>query len=770
MLIGSGGNLIDLVLNKIQSTLSVDNENLLTIIYHSLSWNEISVLIFGDNMQSISSKILQVRELNFGSLKENTENKPFYDNVVEKCLMNKELKKSDKNNNYDHFENSHLFVHTNSIFGYDSELLFSEDAKINLKQEINFIVRWDIKPGHLQAFRKDFPLGSAITSGRITSGRADYAISIEDENAFEEYRNIILNSIDKNIRKHIRKVSTVPGFPSIDPDTIGKYFEVKDQFLLHNYLDKYSFSLKQINEVRSVLKRLRFPVTLQDKISRMFVIYNDGIHDPILYGYFIELKQYLTTIYQWIIKSTQKNERKNSKDLIYKSVDSLVNKIKPWVKIFEEAYKNRFGQSYIMNEITDFNLEFTGGIQQLISAYDGAYKSFTSLLGNDSNRSIVYISGEPHIESDKYSVRLNYFHLFQPEFFAAAATHEAANFFTERMSPSNKGASKKEHLNEIIKVYNILNKKLDMKTSSAFDAAAIYFIRDLATLYLAYNRNFELFFYWHWACFLQTGTVYDTWGNIDQKLFNEFITRMFFIDNYINPGNSFFKDQIFPPFTQYSLAIQKVWENAVIMLKPDLEKEFEKHKDYFNKIQGFLSFIILEEIGVSDKTNLSELQSFLSGELTTDYITKNYPEFNNINESHMDYEKLIFLRFEQVEKLSNVLYEAFENASIYNIDNFLKHPGLPKEVLPSFCYHLLFFSYLKHTKEKIAANSWSLLIRDIDSGQIIKNAYPTKLRIDPFGGIFSADVETRKSLLQARAIFLKTMWDFSMQIKSNQFF
>ena len=199
------------------------------------------------------------------------------------------------------------------------------------------------------------------------------------------------------------------------------YFPIDDHYLLHSKLSSFRFSLDQITWIRTTLKELRIPKILRERVTNMFVIFNDGIHDPILYSNFIELKPFLETI---ILSLEQYSLQKTS------SVAEITDDLNNISSIFETSYKNRFGQSYIMNEITDYNIDFNGGIQQLLQAYDSAYKSLTSILGEKGiGRSIAYVAGYSNIESDQLSVRLNYFHLYQPEFFAAAAAHEAANYF-----------------------------------------------------------------------------------------------------------------------------------------------------------------------------------------------------------------------------------------------------------------------------------------------------------------------------------------------------
>ena len=64
------------------------------------------------------------------------------------------------------------------------------------------------------------------------------------------------------------------------------------------------------------------------------------------------------------------------------------------IRNFEQAYYNRFHHNSRILNIADLNLEYNGGIQQLISAYDTAYKTILKkLISNEAYDNCVYVSG-----------------------------------------------------------------------------------------------------------------------------------------------------------------------------------------------------------------------------------------------------------------------------------------------------------------------------------------------------------------------------------------
>ena len=94
-----------------------------------------------------------------------------------------------------------------------------------------------------------------------------------------------------------------------------------------------------------------------------------------------------------------------------------------YVDDFIIGWQNRFHLNWRMSETTDYNCEFKGGIQQIITAFDGAYKSVTKAL-TDKSDVIALATGLDTIRSTRRTVKLNYYDIFQPEFFAARVVHE----------------------------------------------------------------------------------------------------------------------------------------------------------------------------------------------------------------------------------------------------------------------------------------------------------------------------------------------------------
>jgi hypothetical protein len=798
LLIGSGGLLIDLMLRKINVILNSNDDSrdqIVSIIYHSFSWNEISILFFSGSFDSILKKIFEIRELSFKELRGNQEAEEVEDlfryvskatllkSMLEEAVLNGEMTLENMDFN---IENSHLFVHANTTFGYDINMLDTQSMyDLKLNHEIDLLIKWDIKPGHLKIIQEEISEKLTYSNGNLFSNRTELAFQTGKVGSFEKYFEMLHASTDDKLRKHIRRITSIPTFSNILLSGLGNSFEIDEQFLFHDQLHKFRFSIKDIDRIRDRLKYLRFPMILQDKISKMFVIYNDGIYDPILYGYFIELRWYLQTIYEIL-------EKQESEATDLTTVVDIVDLVTPWIEVFELAYKNRFGQSYIMNEITDFNLEFNGGIQQLIAAYDGAYKSIVSLFGEDDcPRSVVYVAGETNVESDQLSVRLNYLHLYQPEFFAAAATHEAVNYFFERKEYKDKRKNDWTKLIELREeIESKINREPEPDVDADFETSIINYVpSDLFTFYFGFNRDLKLFFFWHWASFIQTGIMYNRNGTINQDLFDVFIARMLMIDIFINHQseeefskfNSHF-DAIIPPQTLFCSITQQAWEQGVFNTKEDVVKIYKKYKKYIEAIGAYSKNLMLYEFGIDPSEDFDKLKQHwkrikdndsIAAEMIEDAFDKNeFKDFSFNSNMKTDRIKIRLLYAAHYFKnsTSEKIRAIFKVNKVFTLGQEKSDSVVNQfEYKSSFSYHALLLAYLKQVME-MTADKWAFLFRDSkDSKTRINPLDDGLLKLDPFGGIFSSNIIVRKQLFRLRSLFLKSLWDFSTQEKLRYF-
>ena len=191
------------------------------LILHSFSWHEVTIVFFSNSYRLIANKILQIRELTFGDIQPEESASAFqnHQKVMEKSLLYHFRKEeTGKTPTKAEIDQSHIIVHTHTTFGYDVDMLLEEaNNQIELldEDEINFYIRWNIKPGHLYSFVQDLEkelkrhapdlAESRLLNGKITAGRGDYSYIIS-KNALKEYREIVNMVIQSRLIKHVRKI------------------------------------------------------------------------------------------------------------------------------------------------------------------------------------------------------------------------------------------------------------------------------------------------------------------------------------------------------------------------------------------------------------------------------------------------------------------------------------------------------------------------------------------------------------------------------------
>lgn len=479
ILIGSGALLKNAVIVAVHKFINQRGEKnkIKGFLIDSFSCHEFSLLLFSeDSYVHMADLIGDLREWDMADLyslldeneqEEDTLTKQLKKTITESSAFSVLAKKAQEDKSesgtiYAH-EASHVFVNTQTSFGYHTNYVgdieglknvFSENdrAKFDHKEKhynskMFFRTNWEIKPGHIAYVKKliknkiegdtsgqyaSIPFGDII----IEAGKG--VIIFPSTTYGVEHLHApmtMINEVD-GLKKHIRRIRTDIDFiysganekNGEDNNELSKHLGA--HLITGDLLNKepFSFTINDIEKLRLNIHQLLIFRVLRERLLHMFVNYNNGIDDPILYGNFLELRPYLKNVIATlrtfkseltVFSSLEAKEEANTK---------VHNQIEILADIFEKAFANRFRQSYRMLELTDYTLEYNGGIQQLISGLDASYKAICYYMGdNVSPTSFAYVSGFYGVDSDNYSVRLNYFHAFQLEIFAMVATHEASN-------------------------------------------------------------------------------------------------------------------------------------------------------------------------------------------------------------------------------------------------------------------------------------------------------------------------------------------------------
>jgi hypothetical protein len=284
------------------------------------------------------------------------------------------------------------------------------------------------------------------------------------------------------------------------------------------------------------MRALRLPKVLVHRVLNGYANFNDGVVDRSLYASFVELRPFLQRVAAELV-STAKNRRSAL------PADELSERIERSASSFEQAYRNRFHNSQKLGDVTDFSFEFKGGFQQVVTAFDAAYKALGSVLG--SRDAFVNVGANPGIHSTEYEVQLNYFHIFQPELFFAVAGKEASNWFvvarggvvSDYVKMLVDGEVSEEErferacwaeraMRNALSASGILPAMRQMASpwlrASFFESV----LSDLLTFYSCYAGDWDLFSHWTLGYFLQMADAYDDRGHLDQAELARFLFRL----------------------------------------------------------------------------------------------------------------------------------------------------------------------------------------------------------------------------------------------------
>ncbi|MCM8765596.1 MAG: hypothetical protein NC920_01955, partial [Candidatus Omnitrophica bacterium] len=164
------------------------------------------------------------------------------------------------------------------------------------------------------------------------------------------------------------------------------------------------------------LRSLRISKVLTEAALNTIALYNDGIQDNFTFSTFLELRPYIERIVEFI-----KNSPPGS------NTENILSKL---IEKFEYAWCNRFYGGWRLGEVTDFNIEFKGGIQQILSGFHSAYQLISWALNGD-HRTLALVTGESKIMVEQGALHLSFFDIFKPSFFASRVGHEASEQILE---------------------------------------------------------------------------------------------------------------------------------------------------------------------------------------------------------------------------------------------------------------------------------------------------------------------------------------------------
>lgn len=799
LLMGAGADIVPGIIKLLSDTIYKNNESeddFEVIITESFSYHELTILFFSTSYKKIGKSVADIRRLKVADLlsKSGSDSKingrlsHVEASLLAHCNSN-DNSSSDKKTT---IGNNHLFQDTKTVLGYDANKIVENINGSNHlfkpfpDEEVLFSIKWYLKPGHIDYFidRLTKEWRAKLGTMSLTTNDGDLMMCFKSE---KQQLKDVFDAINKittqdesvfqpksEIFEHVQKFHTYVDIPIEDVrDKTNVYIPEKHYTFFKNNLESQAVKTTFIEKISIQMRALNMPKVLIARVMTLYSNYNMGIQDKMLFPYYLELRGFLNITIPKTIEEFYHNRFKRG----YES-PKLRRILYSMVKIAEKAFNNRLFHSHRTTEITDFKLEYRGGIQQILSAYDSAYKALCKPLGEKQYPvSFVYVSGFSGVESYEYAIKLNYFHIFQPSIYLSIAVHEASNFFFTQLlidacrnkrndvksrfnlndelasvSPDSKDILNFESLKKIYNTVGLNNgkhflfdleineftydkktdrlqellKEIDKEIPKAlkviFEPGIFhYFMVDTITYYYAYRKDIELFCFWHWHYFIQMQTNYGNPSEIDKEKFLIMLTRILFVaitndeDGYVHQ----MKQK--PPCD----SIEAIWQQT------------------FTKTQHVLERILSDSIIKEWISSIQKLAQIF------------YDNIHSVNEEAYDIEQIK----EELKKGSTYAPD--------NIRNFLKSDDyfFTREVTN------IVYAYLTLIKEMASDKPISVLKRSKYNDGVVDfhEDKSASLLFDPLGGIFTHDPVTRREYFKIRSALMKTLWNFSLIMKKEHF-
>lgn len=727
LLLGSGTEFLRTVIRFIHAVAKRQNaqrKNMHWILLESYAANEITLLVFTSSYSAAARLITTVREARMRDLLQSGDkvlSEEEGTRLRQNCML-ADLTASGYTS-ADVLEAT-LFIDTESYFGFDFRLLDPTHRslleRIDPYDSMDLLCQWSVRPGYLQNSINELGNDSEVTT---CVGRGDLFERAKDLTTRQMIQQVLLSLEPDSRPRHAKRRQTMPAMAGtvvhslgIDEPSQGEYIEPD--------LGLMCFSVADITEIQNRLRSVWAPKILTAKVLNAFTNFNDGILDPALYGYFIELLPLMELIQKTVV-DWEDPQGKAGLGLICATLEKVTDN-------FERAYRNRFYNSYRMGDITDFNLDFKGGIQQLITSFDAAYKAICSELGRPE--SFVYVAGSPGVYSTRYEVRLNYYHVFQPEIFASIANHEAANFYFTRFTesapprfasacelaaaqnPSIRDKTPGRVLLKLDEMRSRSNAKqrtlLNFVTRPLFN----YVFVDLLALYFGYNRNGRLWSYWYWAYFAQNSDAYSRAGKVDERQVVNFMLRMLWIQRIAQVQE-----------TESIKFGMEVFDNLFCEWQPILDQ--------------FLDWLWTEP---ELSTWNTEVVSYVKSKFHAMYHSSANETIDQI--THRLEQGAVELRT-KLERGETCQYSTVDDKSSFR-----------------FTEQIL-YAYLSLIKDRFGDGD--ILLDRHNEGRPTIGPSSAGALFDPIGGIFTHDPHTRRERFRYRAGLTMSLWDMAEKEKKR---
>ncbi|MEN0004422.1 MAG: hypothetical protein AAF798_09770, partial [Bacteroidota bacterium] len=756
--IGSGNAMIQLAAQMIETKLEASPKHgahFEFILLQTYSWNEFVLLIFSDSYKTITEQVLDIREMTFGQLQVfDDKSANYFEQVRENCLLRRMIMHKEADPALIH--NAHVFVYSHTTFGFDIELMpmVIQDGKAQIPAHfkpiedhslsINMLL--SVKPGHLKTVAKE--LKQRGIDWRVHVGSGDLLLPISENDVHFTYEKVLSQNDLKHLSRHLRSVQTIPELKFEVEELSGT--AVEEHFFYSRELHQFAYSLQHIKELRSLLLRCKIGKTLRERIINMYVNYNSGVRDPLLFTYFVELQSFLNKTLFDIARLAERPKQ---------AVEASSMYLESATSDYEKAFRNRFYLSYLMNRVTDYNMEHNGGIQQLVSIFDGVYKMVSEiLLVPYSQRPSLCVSSIPRIDVNENFVELSYAHLLQPSIFLSIITATASKHFFKFVEPSSEEDLEALHHKMLI----VQNLPLIEEMAFLEDLSDLF--GDLVNYYVTYNKDSELFLFWYWHHFLQNPDMYTNEGSIDEELFVKYLLRLMLLFEFLDRNPRFFGTRIVAPVPE----LQDLWFRWFPRTRGKFRTLIDSEgaealEDWFTLAKKVIKEVLVVNnyVGINQSEETQNIQFVkILQRKGVEIIPDTRADLLN---------ELVRVRQDDLSFLSDTIMALLEKGKVYFPDKVGDRPL-------AFYTQAVILGYLKLLSKQFGPNL-SVLYRLDTSGHpadfLEANESFTRkyadYTFDPSGGIFLTSIEARRAYFRYRIALYHTLNGLAAKAKEQLF-
>lgn len=794
LLLGNGIDYTEFVKKGIQK-VAEEFPSLKIRVFDCLGSSELVVVAFSYNLSSIALFTHKVRTLRFESLKDLDEE--MYKIIEERSLsygkndiaMMRQKQIDSKNLEGEEkfiIGKSHLFAFAYSYLGYRIDMVNSLEKQLNNRyafededKDLSILLEfaWEIKPGHSEGIKRGLKDILGVTPKDflyIKNSSWVYSLPYSYERKEDFFFKVErIKCLDINL-EHSRKLSICVNVEDGNETCrFDDFLEEEGHPSLNIFLKKQRF--EKLNKIRRNLDLCHVSKVMRERVMKMYNNYNNCVKDPGFFISFLDLKGFLQTVSDRLENYLQCETRDQE------SLMDLHNWLNLCVSAFEQAYFNRFHQSNRMREISDFNLEWNGGIQQLVSPFDFVWKSINRYLGKQDIR-FMYVSGYERVHVSPLALRINMFHLTYPELFVLSVWKEVFNrslpelYKNEVTVDSFDFEQKREAVNlfELVKQYKTSQYqeylKVEIGQDANFDITSIVhrclyedfdqefyvsLVADSMAFYIGYNGDIDLFVYYYWRFLFQTTYYYNQDGQLEPEVFLRMLCRILFV-----------------------MSLECEDKIDELRLKPFDPTLGEYWIDYFDETLQFVNIIVkvlrrnmyIDSIkGSAFVLMYDEMEQFCQRHKGGEYYDSIQEILTKSEADDSKFEKWLNKTEDQISTPLILRHELFNDAQ-EKCYKEMKGGGVVRENLkntPELFLNTLFYAFLRYLRfldieGKEVTNLLKVRPQKMDKEclQYMSNIVP-----DHSGGMFIVDYKVRRNYFAARASLYRSIFDYCMRNK-----